>query len=100
MRLIMAEFNELSPVLMDKFIAAGKLPNFERLRSQSEVYLTDAQEAQDDLEPWIQWVTVHSGLPYAEHGIRNLGDGHKLDREEHLGPALRRTASESGSAAR
>jgi len=32
MRLILAEFNELSPVLMDKFIAAGKLPNFERLR--------------------------------------------------------------------
>jgi hypothetical protein len=81
MRLIMAEFNELSPVLMDKFIAAGKLPNFGRLRSQSEVYLTDAQEAQDDLEPWIQWVTVHTGLPYAEHGIRNLGDGHKLDRK-------------------
>jgi hypothetical protein len=81
MRLIMAEFNELSPVLMDKFIAAGKLPNFERLRSQSEVYLTDAQEAQEDLEPWIQWVTVHSGLTYAEHGIRNLGDGHKLDQK-------------------
>jgi hypothetical protein len=81
MRLIMAEFNELSPILMDKFIAAGKLPNFERLRSQSEVYLTDAQEAQEDLEPWIQWVTVHSGLTYAEHGIRNLGDGHKLDQK-------------------
>ncbi|HSD25237.1 MAG TPA: hypothetical protein VLB79_13030 [Solirubrobacterales bacterium] len=81
MRLIIAEFNELSPVLMDKFIAAGKLPNFGRLRSQSEVYLTDAQEAQEDLEPWIQWVTVHSGLTYAEHGIRNLGDGHKLDRK-------------------
>jgi hypothetical protein len=77
-RLILAEFNELSPVLMDKFIAAGKLPNFERLRSESQVYLTDAQEEQDNLEPWIQWVTVHSGLTYGEHGIRDLGDGDKL----------------------
>src|SRR5688572_2600541 len=81
MRLILAEFNELSPVLMDKFIAAGKLPNFERLRRESEAYLTAAGEEQDDLEPWIQWVTVHSGLTYSEHGIRDLGDGYKLDRK-------------------
>ncbi len=78
MRLILAEFNELSPVLMDKFIAAGKLPNFERLRNESEVHLTDAGEEQEDLEPWIQWVTVHSGLTYAEHGVRTLGEGDKL----------------------
>ena len=81
MRLILAEFNELSPVLMDKFIAAGKLPNFERLRRESETYLTAAGEEQENLEPWIQWVTVHSGLTYAEHGIRDLGDGYKLDQK-------------------
>jgi len=39
-RLIVAEFNELSPVLMDKFIAAGKLPSFERLRGELEQKLT------------------------------------------------------------
>jgi len=48
MRVILVEFNELSPVLMDKFIAAGKLPSFERLRGESQVYLTDAQEQQSD----------------------------------------------------
>ena len=79
--MILAEFNELSPILMEKFIAAGKLPNFERLHRESEAYLTDAGEEQDDLEPWIQWVTVHSGLGYGEHGIRDLGDGYKLDRK-------------------
>jgi len=78
MRGILIEFNELSPVLMDKFIAAGKLPNFERLRDQSNVYVTEAAEEQENLEPWIQWVTVHSGLPYEEHGIKNLGDGYRL----------------------
>ena len=31
------------------------------------------------LEPSIQWVTVHSGLPYAEHQIHHLGDGRKLE---------------------
>jgi hypothetical protein len=77
-RLILIEFNELSPVLMEKFIAAGKLPNFARLRAESEVRLTDAQEEQEYLEPWIQWVTVHSGLRHAEHGITYLGEGNKL----------------------
>ncbi len=78
MHLILIEFNELSPMLMEKFIAAGKLPNFERFRSESDVYLTEAEEEQDDLEPWIQWVTVHSGLPFTEHRIKDLGDGKKL----------------------
>lgn len=79
MRLMLLEFNELSPVLMDKFIAAGKLPNFARLRGESEVWLTDAQEEQENLEPWIQWVTIHSGLTYQEHGIKNLNEGHNLE---------------------
>jgi hypothetical protein len=78
---ILIEFNELSPVLMDKFIAAGKLPNFERLREQSAVYLTEAEEEQENLEPWIQWVTVHSGLSFGEHGIKDLGDGYQLSEK-------------------
>jgi hypothetical protein len=80
-RVILVEFNELSPVLMEKFIAAGKLPSFERLRGESDVYLTDAEEEQEQLEPWIQWVTVHSGLTYAEHGVRNLDEGDKLSEK-------------------
>jgi len=66
---------------MDKFITAGKLPNFERLRRESETYLTEAGEEQENLEPWTQWVTVHSGLTYGEHGIRDLGDGYKLSQK-------------------
>lgn len=80
-RLILAEFNELSPALMEKFIAAGKLPNFARLRSESEVHLTEAVEEQPHLEPWIQWVTVHSGMPFPEHQIRDLGEGNRLSEK-------------------
>jgi hypothetical protein len=75
---ILIEFNELAPTLMAKFIAAGKLPNFKRLQDESEVYLTDAGEEPPNLEPWIQWVSVHSGLTFPEHGIFHLGDGDKL----------------------
>lgn len=78
---ILLEFNELSPALMDRFIGQGKLPGFARLRSESEVWTTDAEEPQEQLEPWIQWITVHTGLSYAEHGVFRLGDAHKLDKK-------------------
>ena len=76
--MVTLEFNELSPLLMDQFIREGKLPNFERLRSQSQVYVTEADEIAPNLEPWIQWLTVQTGLSYDEHRIFDLGDGHKL----------------------
>lgn len=78
---ILLEFNELSPSLMYQFMASGKLPNFSRFHAQAQVFLTDAEEEAPNLNPWIQWVTVHSGLPYQEHGVFNLGEGHKLQRK-------------------
>ena len=77
-KIIQLEFNELCPRLMDRFIADGQLPNFARLKNRSYVFTTDAEEKAPNLEPWIQWVTVHTGLSFANHGIFDLGDGHKL----------------------
>src|SRR3954469_9656545 len=76
--MILLEFNELSPALMDTFIEQGYLPNFKRLRDSSQAFITDAEEVAPNLDPWIQWVTLHSGLSFDEHGIHHLGDGHKL----------------------
>lgn len=78
---ILLEFNELTPSLVDRFIQAGQLPNFARFYGEARVYITDAEEAQDKLNPWIQWVTVHSGMSFADHGVFHLGDGAKLDRK-------------------
>jgi len=78
---ILLEFNELTPAVVERFVREGKLPNFERFYEESNVYVTDAQEAQDKLNPWIQWVTVHSGLSFAEHGVSHLGEGQKLTRK-------------------
>lgn len=76
--LIVLEFNELTPALMDRFIAEGKLPSFAALKSRSRVFVTDAQETPPNLEPWIQWVTVHTGMRFGEHGIFLLGDSAKI----------------------
>ena len=75
---ILLELNELTPTLMFRFMQEGRLPNFQRFFDESQVYTTDAGEQGVNLNPWIQWVTVHSGQSFAEHGIFRLGDGGRL----------------------
>lgn len=71
---IVLEFNELTPALVQRFMDAGELPHFQRFHSESEVYVTDAQETGDRLNPWIQWVTAHSGLSLDEHQVFQLDE--------------------------
>lgn len=77
-QVIVLEFNELTPSLMDRFIGEGSLPAFERLRRESIVCVSDAEEPPPFLEPWVQWVTVHTGLSRAEHNVVHLDDGPNL----------------------
>ena len=77
-RLILIEFNELCSALLDRFMERGWIPNFRRFYESSSVYITDAAEKPEHLEPWIQWPTVHSGMPFADHGVFHLGDGRRL----------------------
>ncbi|MCB0403244.1 MAG: hypothetical protein KDD51_00560 [Bdellovibrionales bacterium] len=78
-KVIQLEFNELSPTLLDTFMAEGALPNFKRLYESSDVFHSEAEVPVEYLEPWIQWPTVHSGLRHDEHGIFHLGEGKKLE---------------------
>jgi len=75
---IQLEFNELSPPLMFRFMQEGQLPNFRRFFDEAHVFTTDAEEEGLNLNPWIQWVTVHSGAPFSEHGVFLLGEGGNL----------------------
>ncbi len=77
-RVLVLELNELCPSLLERFIASGDLPNFERLRADSLVYVTTADEPQGRLNPWIQWVTAHTGVGFDEHGVFKLGEGSNL----------------------
>ena len=66
---------------MDKFIGEGRLPNFKKLRDESMVFVSEAAETSPHLDPWIQWVTVHTGLDHKDHGVLQLDEGHLLDRD-------------------
>ena len=97
---ILLEFNELSPTLMNRFISQGHLPNFKRFSEESAVYLTEAEERAPYLDPWIQWITVHTGLNFqrARHraaerrthghgktglGLRRRSGQARLDLRQH-----------------
>jgi hypothetical protein len=76
----MLEFNEICPSLIDKWMGEGKLPSFAAFHRSSEVFTTFADVSDPEyLEPWIQWYSIHTGLPYSEHKIFYLTDGPKAD---------------------
>ncbi|MFT4026409.1 MAG: hypothetical protein QM676_06375 [Novosphingobium sp.] len=75
-RLIALELNELCPHLLARWMAEGSLPNFKALHEQSDVFVTRADvEEPALLEPWIQWYSVHTGLPYDQHRVFHLTEG-------------------------
>lgn len=80
-KVIMLEFNELCPSLLAKFMDGGKLPNFSELYRRSLVFTTDAGEAPPHLDPWIQWITVHHGMMFDQHGAFHLGDGRHISQQ-------------------
>lgn len=75
MATIFVELNELNFPLINKYIdAGGNLPNFRELFHKYRVVRSIAEPIYENNEPWIQWVSVHTGLSFKEHGIFRLGD--------------------------
>jgi hypothetical protein len=68
------ELNEINFEFVRKYCEAGSLPNFADLLSRYPLHRTTSEANYDELEPWIQWVTAHTGKPLREHGVFRLGD--------------------------
>jgi len=79
MPVLMLELNELNFDDVRAYTERGKLPVFRRLIAQHGLVETVSERRYDELEPWIQWVTAHTGKPLAEHGVFRLGDIEKHD---------------------
>jgi len=81
--IISLELNELCPDLLDKWMADGLLPNFRKLHDMSQVFLTMADtEEPKELEPWIQWYSIHTGKPYSSHKVFHLTDGREAEHDD------------------
>jgi hypothetical protein len=80
--LLFLELNEVNFEYLEGYIARGFLPNFKAFLGQNGYAETTSEENYEELEPWIQWVTAHTGLTLAEHSIFRLGDITSADIEQ------------------
>ena len=73
-QVLLIELNELNFEFVQAYADRGELPNFARFLDRTGYATTSSEQRYEDLEPWIQWVTAHTGLSLAEHGVFRLGD--------------------------
>lgn len=78
-KLIVIELNEVNFDVIKKYLTEHSLPGFKDLFESFDKIETFAEDEYKNLEPWIQWVSAHSGKTYSEHRVFRLGDGVKLD---------------------
>jgi hypothetical protein len=74
-RLILLELNEVNFDIVKKYLDLypRKFKAMEKLIAGAQIK-TSSEKKYEELEPWIQWVSVHTGKSYCEHKIFRLGD--------------------------
>lgn len=71
---ILLGLNELNFDYIRFYANQGKLPVLKKLLADYELVETTSEKEYQLLEPWIQWVTIHTGKTYEEHQVFRLGD--------------------------
>lgn len=78
-KVLLLELNEITYSIIEPLILRGRLPNFERLMRQGTWCAPDAVERPPNLDPWVTWVTLHTGVHSSKHGSFVLGqDNHTI----------------------
>lgn len=78
MKIIQLELNEVSRNIIDKLISQGKLNNFHVINQKYSYFTTDVNDKYENIEPWIQWISAHTGKSFDEHQVFHLGDVSQL----------------------
>ncbi|MDA9247446.1 hypothetical protein N9P25_03910 [Flavobacteriaceae bacterium] len=71
---ILLGLNEINFDYIKFYVNQGLLPNFKKIFEIQPPIETVSENDYKLLEPWVQWVTIHSGKSYQEHSIFRLGD--------------------------
>ena len=74
MGIVLVGLNEINFDYVGRYVAKGELPTLARLMDSQRMVTTQSEERYELLEPWIQWVTIQTGLSYSEHQVFRLGD--------------------------
>lgn len=82
-KLIFWELNEINFEYVNYYISKGKLPNWKKFIDKYGLNTTNLDESYQNLEPWIQWPTIRTGLSFKEHNVFRLGDIEKSNIRQH-----------------
>jgi hypothetical protein len=82
-KLVFWEMNEINFEFVSYYIRQGKLNNFKSFIEKHGQYTTFAEKKYEELEPWIQWPTVRTGLDYKDHKVFRLGDMVESSIKQH-----------------
>ncbi|MBL0923385.1 MAG: hypothetical protein IBJ12_02825 [Sphingomonadaceae bacterium] len=82
-KLILIELNEVNFDVVQQYVerSPDMFPAFRTIMSW-EHRRTTAEEDYKHLEPWIQWVSAHTGKTFQGHGVFRLGDIAQSDHEQ------------------
>jgi hypothetical protein len=80
--LILLELNEINFEYVQRYAQRGELPHLANLIQRHGYAETTSETRYEELEPWIQWVTAHTGLPLQDHRVFRLGDVVNTDIEQ------------------
>lgn len=77
--MLIIELNEFSSSLLARATRTGRFEAISRILEMAHAR-TVAEETEEryGLDPWVQWVSIHTGVPAAQHGIMHLGDACRL----------------------
>jgi len=87
LKLLFIQLNEINFDLVDKYLLASKKNKFINLKvikNNYQSFNTYAEEQYENLEPWIQWVSVNLGKGFSEHNIFRLGDIVNFPNEKQI----------------
>ena len=71
---VLLGLNELNFEYIRFYINRGLLPNFKKIFEIQPPIETISEKEYNLLEPWVQWVTIHTGKAFKEHNVFRLGD--------------------------
>jgi hypothetical protein len=82
-QMLLIELNEFNSELLQNLAEARRLKSVQEMLSWNHATTRTSDEYETGfLEPWVQWVSVHTGVPSSQHGVKNLGDVPNLAEDQ------------------
>ncbi len=73
--MLIVELNEFDPDYFKKVSEELNLEHIKKiLKLNHTTTFTEEKEEYQGLDPWVQWVSIHSGKPFKDHGICRLSE--------------------------